>query len=442
MKTVRCFKSDNRGATATIFGLTLIPVLALLGAALDYSRASAALAHMQKALDAAALALVRDAETLGDGQLRARAQSVFDSAFGTDTSIVTTPLTVTRVGKTVRVEATGTVRTAFMRIAGFDHMAIGGAAVAAWGRKKIELALVLDNTGSMASSNKLNELKKASYDLLDKLEMLARAAKDPKDPEDKDPIKVSIVPFNTKVNVGRGHKDASWITYRPNAPDPALRMSRHDWQGCVTDREQTQDLDTRANGHIEADPSTLHLATICGEYFGGRLDRQELAEIRPLTSNFAALRQTIGAMKAEGCTNITIGAAWGLDTLSNNGPFTGAAAYGTADVEKIMILLSDGNNTRSRAYRNTDHCSEGTYIGTQIDQRTRKVCDAIKAQTDGQRIRLYTIRVIEGNATLLSECASTGEDGKPLYYDVRDASGIHRVFEDILKEILATRLTH
>jgi Flp pilus assembly protein TadG len=436
MKTVRCFKSDNRGATATVFGLTVIPVLALIGAAVDYGRASAAHAHMQKAVDAAALALVRDAGILKETELRARAQSVFTSVLGTDSSITAAPVTVTRQGKTVRVEASGTVRTAFMRIAGLDDMAIDGTAVAAWGRKKIELALVLDNTGSMASKNKLQELKQASYDLLDKLETAA------KDVGDDDLVKVSIVPFNSKVNVGRNHKDASWITFRPHDPNPALRMSRNDWEGCVTDREQVQDLDARDDGQITADPSTLHLASVCGEYFGGRLDRQELAEIRPLTSNFAALRQTIKSMKAEGCTNITIGAAWGLDTLSDKGPFTGATAYGTPDVEKIMVLLTDGNNTRSRAYRNTDHCSEGTYIGAQIDQRTRKVCDTIKAPTYGQRIRLYTIRVIEGNATLLSECASTGEDGKPLYHDVRDASGIHGVFKDILNEILATRLTH
>jgi Flp pilus assembly protein TadG len=440
MNTVRCFKSDNRGSTATLFGLTLIPVLALVGAAIDYSRASAALAHMQKALDAAALALVREARTLGDAELRMRAQGVFDSAFGADASIVTAPLRVTRVGTSVRVEASGTVRTAFMRFAGFDQMAIGSAAVAA-GRKNMELALVLDNTGSMASSNKLQELKQASYDMLDKLETLAASVKDPTDPDGKEPIKVSIVPFNSKVNVGRRHRNASWITFRPNDPNPALRMSKQDWDGCVADREQAQDLDTRDNGQIEADPSTLHLGTVCGEYFNGRLDRHELAEIRPLTSNFAELRQTIKSMKADGCTNITIGAAWGLDTLSDNGPVTGAARYGTSQVEKIMILLTDGNNTRSRAYRNSGHCNEGTYIGEQIDQRTRKACDTIKAQ-DGQRIRLYTIRVIEGNAALLADCASTGRDGKPLFYDVRVASDIHRVFDDILKEILAERLTH
>jgi Flp pilus assembly protein TadG len=432
MQTAKCFKRDERGTTATFFGLTLIPVMVLLGAAVDYSRAGAAHARMQRAVDAATLALSRDGGLLSDSELQARAQDVFTSAFGADPSVTAVPVTVTRQGRSIRVEASGTVRPAFMRIAGFNEMPISGTAVAA--RKKIELALVLDNTGSMASKNKLQELKRASRTLLDKLETAVR------DSGDEELVKVSIVPFNSKVNVGRHHKDAWWITYRPHDANPALRMSKDDWQGCVTDREQLQDLDARDDRRITGDPSTLHLATVCGEYFGNRLERQELAEIRPLTNDFQALRQTIGAMRPDGCTNITIGAAWGLDTLSNQGPFTGAAAYGAPDVDKFMILLTDGNNTRSRAYRNSD-CSEGPFISGQIDPRTRKVCDNIKS-AGGQGIRLYTIRVIEGNATLLSECASTDENGTPRYYDVGDASRIQGVFQDIVNEILATRLTH
>ena len=432
MQTVRCFKSDVRGTTAALFGLTVLPVMVLVGAAVDYSRASAAHARMQSALDAAALALSRGGGHLADSELQARAQSVFTSVFGTDPSVTAAPLAVTREGKSIRVEATGTVRTAFMQIAGFNEMAIGGTAVAA--RKKIELALVLDNTGSMASKNKLEELKRASKDLVDKLEIAARQA------GDRELVKISIVPFNSKVNVGVGHKDAWWITYKDHA-NPALRMSKKDWQGCVTDREEMQDLDTRDDRRIAGDPSTLHLATVCGEYFGQRLERQELAQIRALTNDFDSLRDTIKSMKADGCTNITIGAAWGLDTLSDNSPFTGAAAYGTPDVDKFMILLTDGKNTRSRDYRNSD-CSEGDHISARIDPRTRKACDNIKAAGGARPIRLYTIRVVDGSAALLSDCASKDEKGNPLYYDVGDAAGLQGVFQEIVNEILATRLSH
>ena len=45
-----------------------------------------------------------------------------------------------------------------------------------------------------------------------------------------------------------------------------------------------------------------------------------------------------------------------------------------------------------------------------IDARTQKACDNIKAAN----IKLYTVRVIDGNASLLKGCAT-----KPtMYYDV------------------------
>ena len=73
-----------------------------------------------------------------------------------------------------------------------------------WGVKKLELALALDNTGSMGSSNKMTELKKALLNVNDQngatadglLETLKKAAKKAGD------VKISIIPFDTDVNVG------------------------------------------------------------------------------------------------------------------------------------------------------------------------------------------------------------------------------------------------
>lgn len=427
------FKTNTSGSVATIFGLTVIPVFGFMGAALDYSRATTARTSMQRAVDATALALVRHADQFSDSQLTKCGQDIFGAMFKISSNVSAEAITVTRNGKTIRVAAAGSVQTTLLRILGHKRIDIGTEARVVWGAKKIELALVLDNTGSMGSKNKLQELKKASHNLLTILE---------KTVTENGAIKVSIVPFNTKVNVGKSQAGASWLAFNASSPDPALRMTSKDWTGCVTDRVETQNLDVRDDGRVEGDPTTLHLASVCGEYFGTSLQTQELAEIRPLTSNFADLRKTVDSMKADGCTNITIGAAWGLDSLSKDGPLGGGAAYGTPDVEKIMILLTDGNNTRSRAYKNPTHCNEGTFVGDQIDQRTRKVCDTIKSENaPGHRIRLYTIRVIEGNAGLLRDCASRGDDGGPLYFDDRAASQLQDVFEGIAAEILQIQVT-
>lgn len=52
------FKADQRGATAVLFGLTVVPLVGLAGAAVDYSRASAARAALQTAADKTALNMV------------------------------------------------------------------------------------------------------------------------------------------------------------------------------------------------------------------------------------------------------------------------------------------------------------------------------------------------------------------------------------------------
>ncbi|HSP24406.1 MAG TPA: pilus assembly protein TadG-related protein [Saliniramus sp.] len=58
MQFLNRFQKDQRGATAVIFGLTLLPIMGFAGAAVDYSRASASRAAMQKAADAAAMQMV------------------------------------------------------------------------------------------------------------------------------------------------------------------------------------------------------------------------------------------------------------------------------------------------------------------------------------------------------------------------------------------------
>lgn len=63
------------------------------------------------------------------------------------------------------------------------------------------MALLLDNTGSMASANKMTALKAASHNLLDQLKSAAIL------PED---VYVSIIPFNKDVNVGASNYDA-WL---------------------------------------------------------------------------------------------------------------------------------------------------------------------------------------------------------------------------------------
>jgi hypothetical protein len=61
------------------------------------------------------------------------------------------------------------------------------------------------------------------------------------------------------------------------------------------------------------------------------------------------------------------------------------------------------------------------------------VCENIKAA----KIKLFTIRVIEGNAALLADCATS----KAMFYDVQVASELKDVFAKIAASLTASHLS-
>jgi Flp pilus assembly protein TadG len=152
-------------------------VMAIVGSALDYGRASAARTELQRAVDAAALTLVRDAASLDEPKLKERGRTLVRGLLKDLHGFSTDTITVSRNAKTIRVAASGTMKTAFMAVAGFDGIAIGSEAESTWGSTRIELALVLDNTGSMnegpGGKRKIDALKTSARDLLDTLRGVA-----------------------------------------------------------------------------------------------------------------------------------------------------------------------------------------------------------------------------------------------------------------------------
>jgi Flp pilus assembly protein TadG len=391
------FCSDERGNFAILFGLALLPAVGMVGAAVDYSRANAVRAALQAAADAAALTVARDAPSLSDSKLAERARAVFAANFNRKDATLG-PITVVKGNKTIRVAASADVKTTIMAAMKFDTIKVATAGEVAWGKNRIELALVLDNTGSMATGNKMPALKAAVRDLLTDLESSA----------ERDAIKISIVPFDTQVNIGTRFRNADWLDFDAGL-GRSLRVERRDWEGCVVDREQPDDTKDYAMASRS-------------DYPGARCETGTLAQVQPLTNDFSALRRTVDAMRPSGYTNITIGVAWGFAALSQGEPFTQAEPFGTHNLTKYMVVLTDGDNTRNRF----------TSEPREIDARTRQACRAVKREG----VTVFTIRVVEGNRSLLRECASTPDR----YHEVSTASEIQPVFRRILNEIKGIRI--
>jgi Flp pilus assembly protein TadG len=398
------FFADQRGGVAPMFALAVVPIIGLAGAALDYSRAASARSAMFAALDATGLMLSRDAATMTPGQISAKATQIFNAEFNrTDVPDiqVNAVLNSPQAGSfTLTVSATANLPTTFTRVLGQNSLPLNASTDVNWGIKKLELALALDNTGSMGQSGKLTQLKTAAKNLLTTLQAAAKQLGD---------VKVSIIPFDTTVNVGTTYKDQFWIDYTVNG------IQKNQWTGCVADRDQPNDANDATP--VSGSHSTLFPAKQCGS---------RLVSMVPLTdildqTGFTSLNSKIDSMAASGNTNVTIGLEWGWHSLTPNLPLS-QASDPSPDRDKVIVLLTDGTNTQNRW-----STSESS-----IDARTSLACTNAKSTN----IKIYTVRVIDGNASLLRACATNTN----MYYEVSQASQLNAVFSSIAQNLARLRI--
>ena len=395
--TAAAFRADRSGNTTLIFALAVIPIFGAVGAAVDYSRGNSARTAMQAVLDATTLMISKEALDLKSRQVQQKAKTYFNSQF-TRADVRGLKLTFSLVTNapgdfTVIGDATAKMDTALAQVIGYKTMDLHASSQVRWGFKALELALALDNTGSMAAKNKMVELKAAVKLLFAQLKANSKVPGD---------TKIAVVPFTTVVNVGTASADAPWLAYDS-------KITKANWGGCVADRDQPNDVkDTTPTGSA----ATMFPVADCGG----------LVQALPLTSDWTALESMVDTMNPAGMTNVTIGMMWGWHALTSNEPFTQAQTP-RPDVEKVMILLTDGLNTANRFTTNP----------SQIDNRTAAVCDNIKKD----KIKLFTVRVIEGNLNLLQGCATAPN----MFYDVQVASQLKDVFASIAASLSGARLS-
>jgi Flp pilus assembly protein TadG len=419
------FWRNRDGGVGPVLALSALPLFGVVGAAIDYGRVATVRTEMQNSLDATALMLSKEAQGMSGADIGTKASAYFNALF---TNPQATNIQITEEfgspqegNFSLKIRGSATVNTLFARLFGQSAITFSASTEVLWGIKKLNLALVLDNTGSMAQNQKMTNLKAAAHNLLTTLK---NAAKQPGD------VKVAIVPFATDVNVGTSNVNASWIdwtdweaangTCSNNTYTSKSTCESHgktwtpkahsQWNGCVNDRDQNNDVSNTVP--VAGSPATLfraHQASACP------------ASMMPLSEDWTALNNKVDAMTSTGNTNVTIGMAWGFQLLSPVAPFNAPAP--APDLDKVIVILTDGTNTQNR-WSSTESV---------IDARTSKVCDNIKAAN----IRVYTVRVLDGNATLLQGCAS-----KPsMYYDVSQAVQLNGVFGSIAQNLANLRIT-
>jgi Flp pilus assembly protein TadG len=207
------FFKDRRGGVAPIFAIAIIPVIGLTGAAIDYSRANSVRTGMQAALDATTLAMAKLAPTLTQSELQQKTTDYFNAMFNhaEARNIVLTPAYSTSGGSQLTIAVSGSMDTTFMRVMGYQSLNLGSSSTVKWGNNRLRVALVLDNTGSMASAGKIDALKTATNSLLNQLRTAATTNGD---------VYVSIIPFVKDVNAGASNYTATWIDWTEWEDEP------------------------------------------------------------------------------------------------------------------------------------------------------------------------------------------------------------------------------
>jgi len=188
------FAGDRGGNVAMMWALMGTILIGLIGLTVDFTRAQTIRARMQNAVDGAALVAERGALTMTLEERTAAARALFDAEMGElahgDVTFTVTPLNDDDGGH--RVTAAIPMPVTLARIISPRDWTLAVDSEAQQGGRNIEVALVLDTTGSMSGS-RISDLRAAAVDLVTLIV-----------DEEQEPYytKAALVPYSMGVNVG------------------------------------------------------------------------------------------------------------------------------------------------------------------------------------------------------------------------------------------------
>ncbi|MSP81435.1 MAG: hypothetical protein EXQ94_00505 [Alphaproteobacteria bacterium] len=274
--------------------------------------------------------------------------------------------------------------------------------------------------------------------------------------DQSDTLKIGVVLFAGTVNIGTGM--ASDVKDNPGAPN---RFAGTTWRGCVEARPHPYDIEdsyvanTSPGGQWRA--YSWHAHVIQNNWPAitatrGPNKQCHVESVLPLSDQKSSVDGIIDALTTDGQTNIAAGAYWGWAVLSPQEPFTDGSEYGDDETDKIMIIMTDGENfvsTATGSYSAFGTIAEANAaLGcptnlsacklAELNQRTAEVCEAIK----DEEITVYTIGFDIDDASpvldLLEDCAT---DQNKFFVSPTNAD-LEATFATIGNELMNLRIGH
>lgn len=217
LSCIRQFLADRQGAYAIMYALAAAPILLGVGLAIDYRNSQLALAELQEALDSAMLAATRKyseeagkAEADRKAEAEAAGRSVFEenltnALVKADSSDISFAFNGDSVE--VRANVKGSADLLFGDLFGMEKLELSASGAARGAdRRRVEVILALDNTGSMtsvssgSSESRMRLMRAAAHNFVDYLF----------DYGVEDKLYVGVVPWSNTVNLAFETPSNTW----------------------------------------------------------------------------------------------------------------------------------------------------------------------------------------------------------------------------------------
>ncbi len=472
--SLHSFLPGNRGAVAVIVAALIIPLVGITGLAVDTARGYLLKARLSQALDAAALAGGR---VYFQPQRDADIQMYFDANFPAgymDADLEPLQISADVDEGTLSLSISAELQTTFMRVVGIDDMQVSAASTVKRADRGLELALVMDNTGSMLGNmgggqTRSDVMKEAALELVSSLYGSRSEVSN---------LFISLVPYTATVNIGNSH--SNWLV--PGSMN-GLDYGPNGWKGCVEARTGSYDT----NDLIDQLLVPYYYAPHSIDNIWYPVDESEYTNTRnnsgtgpnlgcgppitPLTQSRQTIEDNIDAMGPwhRGGTTTNLGLVWGWRTLSprfrglwgaptpNDMPFD----YDEPLMDKVVVVLTDGYNQLysaaksyygHKSFTDSDYTAYGRIsdgrLGTtsnfttarnQLNNRMASTCELMKAEG----IVIYTITFAVANDSggnairqIFRNCATN----PGYYFDSPTSESLRETFRAIASQLSNLRI--
>lgn len=455
-------KRDLKGSVAIIAAVAAPTVFVTIGLAVDYARLEVARKQAQTAIDSAALIAASEivngntskldierkareffdanisGETAGDGESSGEegneGANNDENSSGKSAPVAFNnfSITIDAAESSVIVATDVEVRTLMSALLGFETLASPVFATTSYNADELEIAFVLDVTGSMKSGNRIGSLKIALNSAIETLL--------PKEGVNTNRVRVSLIPYSTSVNLGAFHETAVGANTR-SANSPFT---------CVTERLGVNAFNDVVP--VSNQSSTLYqtspLIDAIGDIRRNAPTPCPVTPVRPLTNDRDVLLADVASFRAEGYTGGHMGVDWGINTISGEfGNFWGTDAapkpYSDPNVRKVLVVMTDG--AFNTAFNDPDDTKLSKVLGKRrepSEEATSKFCDFAKKPSgagQGPRIEIFTINYLAGKRArnLLQPCATPDSDDfpGPHYFEIQSDNANPEALTDVFNTI-------